>query len=730
MVMPLTKEEVQEIKSLLGREPTGEELAMFEAQWSEHCSYKSSRDLLKLLYTRGEHVVVGIGKDAPAVELFPDTLVVFKIESHNHPSAVDPYNGAATGIGGVVRDVLTLGAKPVALLDLLYLGEPKNPHANWLIKGIVKGISDYGNRIGVPTVSGDTWFDPSFNTQPLVNVGCVGIVKKENLMKGKAESGNLIVVIGNPTGRDGILGSSFASKSLSGEPEKEIGAVQIGDALTEKLLISAILEMIERKLVNYVKDLGGGGLTTALSETLSEFSLGAEVKLDKLHLRTNLTPLEMLVSESQERMLLIIDGKNFEDVKKILEKYEIAYSVIGTLNNSGILSIYYYENKVAEVPAKELARPKSIKRESKPSDTSLLGLYPVQNIDDTDLEGSILKLISSLNIASKRWIYEQYDHEVGIRTVIKPGYGDAAVLRLGPGDKRGFAVKGDGNPRYTFLDPFKGSANIVAENYRNLTAVGAEPLAIVDELNAGNPEKPDHYWYFEKMIKGVSWMSEQLNLPVVGGKVSFYNEDSKGKMIKPTTTIIGIGRIDDVSIAKTLDFKEAGSIIAIVGETLPEIGGSEYLYAIHGKEFGEIPYPRPLAEVKAGSFVRELIKRNIPLAVHDIGSGGISVAIMEMSISGKIGATVDLSLVPNRGCKTLTEVLFSESGARYILEIPREMKDTVIQIARTFKVDLSFIGMVSDNNRIEFKNGDRTVASLSLQDAEKVYENSLQENLG
>ncbi|MCS7111913.1 MAG: phosphoribosylformylglycinamidine synthase subunit PurL [Ignisphaera sp.] len=725
--MPLTTEEVEEIRRILGREPTLEELAMFEAQWSEHCSYKSSRVLLKLLPSTGRHVIVGVGRDAPAVELYPDTAVVFKIESHNHPSAVDPYNGAATGIGGIVRDILAMGAKPIALLDMLYLGDPGNPHANWLIRGIVRGISDYGNRIGVPTVAGDTFFDSRFNRQPLVNVACVGVASRERLVLSSPRPGDLIIVMGNATGRDGLLGSSFASKALSDNVDSDIGAVQVGDPLTEKLLIDAIQVLVGEKLVSYIKDLGGGGLTTAISEVAAEHGLGAVVHLEKLHTRQSLSPLELLVSESQERMLLSVEPEVADRVAQILEKFDVSYSVIGHFDDSGRIRVYHGGRLVADVPARDLAKPKAVRRDSRPPNEALKGLQPLTRLPTPpNLKDAILKLLSSPNTASKRWIFEQYDYEVGIRTAVKPGYGDAAVLRLLDGSCRGLAVKGDANPRYTSLDPFTGAANTVAECFRNLVAVGSRPIAIVDELNAGNPEKPEHYWYFEMMLKGVAWMAGELGLPVVGGKVSFYNEDSQGRQVRPTATIVGVGRIRDVRRAATMDFKQLGSLIVVVGATYPELGGSEYLSAIFGIEEGEIPRPRPATELRNAKFVYRAIRRGLVRAVHDISGGGLAVALLEMAVRGGVGFEVDLSKLVVRGDGRFDEILFSETQARYIIEADENAVEELIKYAQLMGVDVSIIGRTAGGGRalLRYDGGSITV---ELDEAASLYERSFED---
>ena len=727
MTMPLTKSEVEEIRRILGREPRAEELAMFEAQWSEHCSYKSSRLLLKLLPTEAPHVLVGPGRDAPAVEVFPDVAVVFKIESHNHPSAVDPYDGAATGVGGIIRDILTLGASPVALLDMLYMGEPEDQHASWLIRGIVKGISDYGNRVGIPTVAGDTWFDRSFNRQPLVNVACVGIVSIDKLVLEGPSPGDVIIIAGNATGRDGILGSSFASRPLAKDADKDIAAVQVGDPLTEKLLIEAIRELTERKLVKYIKDLGGGGLTTAVSETASDFGVGAEVYLDKLHTREEgLTALELLVSESQERMLLVTDEGRLEEVGKVLKHYGVPYSIIGKFNSSGRIRAYFKGRVVADVPARELARPRAIKRPSAPPAAALKGLKRVEVPEPESIRDAIIAVISSPNIASKKWIFEQYDHEVGARTVVKPGLGDAAVLRLLDGSVRGIAVKGDANPRYTSIDPFRGAANSVAECYRNLVAVGSEPLAIVDELNAGNPEKPEHFWFFEQMVKGIAWMADELELPVVGGKVSFYNEDEvTGTQVKPTATIVGVGRVEDVSKAVTMEFKEVGSRVLIAGVTLPEIGASEYLWRVHGLEEGEVPQPRPSRERRTARFIRSVIRDSLARAVHDVGIGGIAAALIEMSVISGLGFTVDLAKVPVRGVTRVDEVLFSETQARYLIEVPEELVSEVVRRAEEEGVEVAVIGEVTDGTEVRFTKSGKVIASIDLSMLRDAYFNTL-----
>jgi phosphoribosylformylglycinamidine synthase len=732
--MPLSNDELVEIRGILGREPTKAELNMFEAQWSEHCSYKSSRYYLKLLPSDGEDVIIGPGRDAPAVKIFNNYAVVFKIESHNHPSAVDPYNGAATGVGGIVRDILTLGARPIALLDMLFLGDPTDQHANWLIKNVVKGISDYGNRIGVPVVSGMTWFDKTYNRYPLVNVACVGVVEISKLVNKVPEANDLIVIIGNTTGRDGLLGSSFASKPLDSSEDylNNISAVQVGNPLIEKLIIDFIVDITGLGVVKYIKDLGGGGLATAVSELTADYGLGATIVLDNLHLREHdLRPEEILVSESQERMLLVVSRDDFKVVQELLEKYGIQYSVVGSLDRSGVIKVYYRGDLVAEVPAKALAKPRIRLRDAVvPKHFNELNVeVRITDIPEVkDLRKLMLKMLRSPNIASKEWIYSQYDYEVGIRTVVKPGYGDAAVLRLVEvGDGLGIAVKGDGNPRYTYINPFRGAANAVAECYRNLVSVGSKPIAIVDEINAGNPEKPDHYWYFTEMVKGISWMAQELKLPVVGGKVSFYNEDlSMNSPVKPVATIVGVGTIANIRNVVTLDLKEDDDLILIVGTTYPELGATEFLQVHLGLELGEVPLPRPSSELRNAGFISELVGLGYAKAVHDVDVGGVAVAIAEMCIKGLKGVVVDLSKVPNRGCSRYEELLFSETQARYLVEVGSEVLDVVVDLARKYGVDVGVIGRVVGDELVISYDG-HVLTKLKVDELVNVYENSLNE---
>ncbi len=723
--MTLTETEIKEIRRILRREPTPEELAMFEAQWSEHCSYKSSRRLLRLLPTSGRGVLVGPGRDAPAVEVFPGVAVVFKVESHNHPSAVDPYNGAATGVGGVVRDVLSLGARPVALLSMLYLGDPRDSRARWLARGIVRGASDYGNGIGVPTVAGDAWFDGSFNAQPLVNVACVGLLRVEELVSGRPSPGDLIVVAGNPTGREGLLGSSFASKPLGEEGGEETGAVPPANPSMERALIDAVLELTRTRLVKYVKDVGGGGLATAVVETASDFGLGAELRLESLHTKGELSPLEMLVSETQERMMLVVDQRRLEEVVGVLGRHAVPASVVGSFDESGRLRAYYRGRLVADVPARELARRGEVWRPSRPPAEFARAIKPLNHLPEVSVRDALRAILSSPNVASKRWIYEQSVHEAGSGIVVGPGRGDAAVLRLGAGDGRGIAVKGDANPRYTSIDPFRGAANSVAECYRNLVAVGSSPVAFVDEPNAGNPEDPEQFWYFEMMVKGIAWMADGLGVPVVGGKVSLYNVDHRGRQVKPTATIVGVGAVEDVGRVATIDFKSEGSAVLVIGTTLPELGGTEYLARVFGLESGEVPVPRPAEELRNSSYIARLIREGVALSVHDVSLGGLAAAVAEMAVLGRIGVEVDVERIPQRGCTRADELLFSETQARYVVEVPAERVGEALRIAQQLGAVVTVVGRTTAAGVVSVRSGERVLLEESLEELRELYEGAL-----
>ncbi|MET1102393.1 MAG: phosphoribosylformylglycinamidine synthase subunit PurL [Pyrodictiaceae archaeon] len=695
--MPLSQQEIAYAAKILGRDLTPEELAILEALWSEHCSYKSTKKLLKELPTRAPWVLVGPGRDAGAIKLFDDVALVARIESHNHPSAIDPYNGAATGVGGIIRDVLSLGAKPVLLLDALYLGEPSDSTARWLAKGIIRGISDYGNRVGVPTAAGHTWFSRAYNKQPLVNVACIGIARPENILEGRVKPGDIIVLAGNATGRDGLLGSSFASKPLNGE-EEDLAAIQVGNPFLEKLLIDALQEVFENRLAKHVKDLGGGGLATAVIETAAQSRVGLVVHLDRVHVREkDLTPLEIIVSESQERMLIVPYPDKLSQLLRVLDKYGVEYSVIGYFTDDGKAQFLYHGVPVAELPVSLAVNPPEPKRSTTP-----LPAPPDTPRIEADIAKTLLGLLRAPRVGSKAWIYESYDWGVGGRTVGVPGAYDAAVIWLRDGTMRGLAAAVYGNPRYTRLEPFRGAALSLGEAYRRVSAVGAEPLAALDNINSGNPEKPWQHSYTEAMIKGLAWMAKRLGIPFIGGNVSLYNEDSEGKMIDPVASVLVVGRVEDVSKSLPNTLRHCGPIV-LVGETLPELGGSEAAELVLGKPVGRPPAPRPELEKRVARLARILASKGLACSAHSVGLGGVAVAAAKMAIRGRKGLRLDLRSV----CSNCTafEAAFSETPARILFEIRHDKLDEALSYAKKLGVEARVVGEPLDREELVLETG-------------------------
>lgn len=727
----LTEEEVRSVKEILGRDPNAVEAGMIDVMWSEHCSYKSSKAVLKQLPREGERVVVGPGYDAGVVDIGDGYVAVFKIESHNHPSALDPYNGAATGIGGIVRDVLCMGARPIALLDPLRFGSLKSPHSRWLLRYVVKGIGDYGNCIGVPTVAGEIEFDESFERNCLVNVVCVGIARRDELVLARADRpGDLVLLVGGATGRDGIHGVTFASKSLTEESEEDRPAVQVGDPFTKKLLIEATLEAVRTGLVHGLKDLGGGGLTCASSEMSYKGRRGMEIDISKVHLReAGMTPFEIMLSESQERMLFIVDPTGIDKITSIMDKYGLQWSIIGKVIEEEEVIVKADGEVVARLPTRILADPPIINREAKrPSylDELLMVEPPPM---PSDLSSTLLKLLSSENIASKEWVYRQYDHEVGIRSVVKCGEGDAAVLRI-LGEDKGIAVTSDCNSKHCYLSPYDGGAGAVAEACRNIVSVGAEPVAIVDGLNFGNPEKPEIFWQFKEAVRGIADMCRALNIPCVGGNVSFYNEDEvMGRAVKPSPIVVALGVVEPLSKVVTMPFKEAGDEILIVGRTFREMGGSEYYYAIHGIEGGKPPAVRFELEKKALKFVLEAAKRGLLKAAHDCSKGGVAIALALMSIKSGLGADIDATAISAEEMR-LDELLFSESHSRFIISTSSEMVEECFKLAREHQVTLSRIGRVEDDGRFLLKFKGEKVLLCEVDDMIEAWGKSFPKLMG
>ena len=724
----LTSDEIRYAIKKLGREPNEVEWAMLEAQWSEHCSYKSSKPLLKQLPSKGPRVIVGPGFDAGVIDLGNGWVATLHIESHNHPSAIDPYGGAATGVGGVVRDILSMGTRPIALLDPLRFGSLESSHSRWLLDNVVRGIADYGNCIGVPTVGGELEFDPSFERNCLVDVVCVGLGRKNKLVLAEARHpGDLVYIVGGSTGRDGIRGASFASKTLTDKSDKERSAVQVPDPFTKKLIIEAVLEAVDRGLVRGMKDLGGGGLTCGLSEMAAKGGTGIEIDLDNLRTREpDMKSSELMISESQERMILTIRPSDEENLTKILNKWEVGYSRIGLVTRDGILLIRRGQQVVAKAPAKFVAEaPLAPRLSKKPLYIDELAKAPTPPTPE-NLNETLISLLSSANICSREWIYRQYDFEVGIRTIIKPGQGDSAVLRLPT--TRTFAVTTDGNSKQAFLDPYWGTINILSEALSNLVATGAEPVAVVDHLQYGDPGNPEVYWTFKEAIRAIRDYLNTVKVPCVGGKVSFYNEDSETKTaIKPSPVMAALGLRDAKTPSMHSGLQREGDDLLIVGTTLPELGGSEYYETIQGLVGGQVPRVNLRTERTFLHALKRIIAAGLIEAAHDISKGGLGVGLAEMAIQGQKGFTATLDLVPSKASR-VDQLLFSESKPRFILESKPKNTSLIIRRLKTAKIKVAKIGRVQGAH-LEFVHKSVPVISTRLEMATDSWSGTLQKTM-
>ncbi|MBK5093154.1 MAG: phosphoribosylformylglycinamidine synthase subunit PurL, partial [Actinobacteria bacterium] len=625
----LTTSEYEDIVEVLGREPNKVELGMYSVMWSEHCSYKSSKEQLRKLPTTGPRVLVGPGENAGVVDIGDGMAVVFKMESHNHPSAVEPFQGAATGVGGIVRDIFTMGARPIAGLDPLRFGSLENARTRYLFDGVVAGIASYGNCLGIPTVAGDVYFEDSYEENPLVNVMCLGIMPVERLIRGQASvPGSVGVLMGSSTGRDGIGGVSvLASQEFDETSVEKRPSVQVGDPFTEKLLIEACLEMLESGLLVGLQDLGGAGLTCATCETAERGGCGMDVDISKVPLREpGMEPIEIMMSESQERMFAICTEDNLEKVLGVCSKWGLDATPLARVTEGDTLRLLMGGEVVAEVPASSLARgPEYHRDQEKPIYIDEVAAFDPGTLPPPgDLGDTLLKLLGSPNICSRHWVYHQYDHMVRVNTVVLPG-GDAAVLRV-IGVKTALALTCDCNGRYCYLDPYVGAQIAVAESGRNLACTGATPVALTNCLNFGNPEKPGIFWQFCRAVEGLAEGCAQLETPVVGGNVSFYNE-SFGEAIYPTPVIGMLGLLDDVDNRVGTAFVRGGDLVVLLGETKDELGGSEYLKVIHGRVAG----PPPSIDWSAEKGLVECLTRaagsGMLASAHDLSEGGLAVAL-------------------------------------------------------------------------------------------------------
>lgn len=691
----LTEEEFERIKKILGRTPTFTELGIFSVMWSEHCSYKNSIALLKTLPRSGGRLLVGAGEEnAGLIDIGDGLAVAFKIESHNHPSAVEPYQGAATGVGGIMRDVFTMGARPIASLNSLRFGSLKNTRTRYLFEGVVKGIGDYGNSFGVPTVAGEVYFDESYQDNPLVNAMAVGIVKKENVASAVAkDKGNKVMIVGSSTGRDGIHGATFASEEISEKSESKRPSVQVGDPFTEKLLLEASLEIIKNGWLIGIQDMGAAGIACSTSEMSAKGKSGMIVNLDKVPLREDkMTAYEIMLSESQERMLCVVKSGCEEKVKEVFAKWDLHCEIVGEVTDEPLLKIYRDGVQKAEIPPYELVlgggapvynretkQPEYLKR-IRTFDFSSLPRF--QNLSEL-----FEKVFSSPNIASKRWVYEQYDSMVRTNTVVGPGC-DAAVVFIKDSNKA-LAMKTDCNGRYVYLNPKEGTKIAVAEAARNIVCSGGNPLGVTNCLNFGNPYKPEIYWQFSQAIEGMGEACRFFDTPVTGGNVSFYNE-SPNAAVYPTPTIGMVGLIEGLDKITTSFFKNNGDLIYILGEDFEEMGGSEYLKIIHHKVAGDSPILDLNIEKKLHDSVLGLIEKKLILSAHDVSEGGIICALAECCIindENLIGAEVTISV------KTREDFsLFSESQSRVIVSVSENKKNDFEEFLKDKKQTFNFLG--------------------------------------
>ena len=721
----LTSDEYRRILDLIGRPPNFTELGIFSVMWSEHCSYKSSRPFLKKLPTEGPRVLQGPGENAGVIDIGDGFAVVFKIESHNHPSFIEPHQGAATGVGGIMRDVFTMGARPIALMDSLRFGELDQPRTRFLLNGVVDGIASYGNCTGVPTVGGEVYFDSCYNGNILVNAFCLGLAKADRIFLAKAGGvGNRILYVGSKTGRDGIHGASLlASSEFDETTEDKRPTVQVGDPFTEKLLIEACLEIMEFSWVVGVQDMGAAGLTSSSFEMAHRSHAGVNMDLSKVPLREEgMTPYEILLSESQERMLFVIEPGHEEEAAAILEKWGLDAAIIGEVTDELGVRIHFEGKEVVNLPTLPVVDGAlDLKRETKrPEYLDQIGHLNLKELPEPARgDKAFTKLIACPNIASKEWVYEQYDHMVRLNTLVLPG-SDAAVIRI-KDTKKAVALSVDCNSRFCYLDPYEGAAIAVAESSRNVVCSGATPIGLTNCLNFGNPEKPEIMWQFEQAVCGMGDACLYFDIPVVSGNVSLYNE-TKGEAIFPTPTVAVVGLIEDQSKVMTAGFKQAGDCIGLIGFTMEELGGSEYLKVLFDRNEGKPPVLDRKHEKQVQEFCLELIQKGLIQSAHDCSEGGLAIAVAESCFSAKeeaLGATLELESTL-RG----DALLFGETQSRIIISFPEELTDQIEDLALSYPVDFSLIGKTGGSQFTVSINGQEYIKQ-DIESAKEIWKTSL-----
>ena len=713
----LSKDEFKKINDLLKRKPNFTELAIFSAMWNEHCSYKSSRKHLKNLHTEGSQVIQGPGENAGVVDIGDDEAIVFKIESHNHPSFIEPYQGAATGVGGIMRDVFTMGARPIANLNSIHFGSTQNKKTKNLLRGVVKGIGGYGNCIGVPTIAGQTHFDESYNGNILVNAMTLGLVNKNKIFYSKAAGLNKpVIYVGSKTGRDGIHGASMASAVFDDKIEEKKPTVQVGDPFTEKLLLEACLELMKEDSIISIQDMGAAGLTSSSVEMASKGKLGIELDLSKVPCReTEMTPYEIMLSESQERMLIILENGKENKAKEIFDKWNLDFAVIGKTTNTKNLELIFKNKQVAQIPIDFLAENAPMyDRKWKKSKLPQKIDYPKEIFKSLKLENCLIKILSNPNVCEKKWIWEQYDHTVMGDTIQKPG-GDSGVVRV-HGTNKAVAACVDSSAIYCFAHPLTGGKQVVSESWRNLISVGAKPIAITNCLNFGNPEKEKNMGEFVECVNGISEAAKYLNFPVVSGNVSFYNE-TKDKGIKPTPSIGGIGLIEDYKNMITMNLKKEDNIILVIGKTEGYLDQSIFSRTVLLEKKGPPPEVNLFNEKNNGETILKLIDKKLILTCHDVSVGGILTAVSKMCIKGKKGVKIN----PQINFLNKFSYFFAEDQGRYVIEIEKKNLDPVKKLLKENSVHFDEFGVVT-KEKLQFKDE----LNISIVDLSKKYKSWLE----
>jgi phosphoribosylformylglycinamidine synthase len=723
----LTAEEYQRIVDALEREPTLTELGIFSVMWSEHCSYKSSRVHLRTLPTTGPRVLQGPGENAGAVDIGDGLAAVFKIESHNHPSFIEPYQGAATGVGGIIRDIFTMGARPIALLNSLRFGSLDDPRVRRNVSGVVGGIAGYGNSIGIPTVGGEIAFDESYTGNPLVNVFCLGIARHDEIIKGVASgAGNPVYYVGAKTGRDGIHGATMASAEFDDKSAEKRPAVQVGDPFMEKLLLEACLEVMKTDALIGIQDMGAAGLTCSTSEMGSRGGVGIEIDVSRVPQReTGMTPYEIMLSESQERMLMVVKRGREPEVERIFEKWDLHAVRVGEVTTDGVLRVKNHGETVAELPNRALTDEAPVyNRPMAPAayikDAQQLSLESLGA--PADASDAFVRLLASPTIASKRWIYRQYDHMVRTNTLVLPGMG-AGVVRV-KGTRRALAMSVDCNGRFVYLDPFAGAQLAVAEASRNVACAGGLPIGATNCLNFGNPQRPEIMWQFAEAVKGMGAACRALDIPITGGNVSLYNE-TDGRGVLPTPVLGVVGLIEDADKAVGRAFRNEGDVIVLLGDNRGELGGSEYLHTVHGQIRG---VPPVLDLAREAALQRVLVNgaaTGLIRSAHDCAEGGFAVAVAESCFSTRFGATVDVPPTVAADAYSDIATLFGESASRAVVSVAAGRETDLLALAQREDVPARRIGVVG-GGRIQVTIDGRAVLDESLADAERIWSTAIE----